>query len=71
MRHGQKCQFQHSWNVPLSKLSVLAWLDYARKTQHMETKARGIFRKHISVRFLNKDFSKILRYATKMDAHQI
>jgi hypothetical protein len=26
------------------------------KTQHMETKARGIFRKHISDHFLNKCF---------------
>jgi hypothetical protein len=41
------------------------------KLNTWKRRLRGIFRKNISAHFLNKCFSEIPKYATKMDAHQI
>jgi hypothetical protein len=37
----------------------------------LETKVRAIFRTYVSVHFLDKHFTVILRYALKTNAHQI
>jgi hypothetical protein len=50
------CPTCEVFRATVSTVIIALQLVYSWKTQHMETKARGSFWKHISIHFLNKCF---------------